>query len=82
MPAKRTETVVSQLQAALAVDEKYASLDPILKKMEDRVASADVSEGEKQAFLKGMKNSMEKSLAPRITGSHRRGLDEKYNRPV
>jgi hypothetical protein len=59
------EKVVSQLQAALAVDEKYASLDPIMKRMDDRVAAVNVSEGEKQAFLKGMKNSMERSLAPR-----------------
>ncbi len=57
--------VVEQLRAALAVDEKYASLDPIIKKMEDRIASADVSESEKQGFLKGLKESMEKSLAPR-----------------
>ena len=59
------EKVISQLQAALAVDEKYASLDPIIKKMDDRVAAVDASESEKQAFLRGMKNSMEKSLAPR-----------------
>jgi len=57
--------VVRQLQAALAVDEAYASLDPIMKRMDDRVAAVNVSEGEKQAFLKGMKNSMEKRLAPR-----------------
>jgi len=61
----RMEKVISQLQAALTVDEKYASLDPIIKRMDDRVAAVNVSEGEKQAFLKGMKNSMEKSLAPR-----------------
>jgi hypothetical protein len=59
------ERVISQLQAALAVDEKYASLDPIMKRMDDRVAAVNVSESQKQAFLKGMKNSMEKSLAPR-----------------
>jgi hypothetical protein len=59
------EQVISQLAAALAVDEKYASLDPLMKKMDDRVAALSVSEGEKQAFLKGMKNSMEKNLAPR-----------------
>lgn len=59
------ERVISQLQAALAVDEKYASLDPIMKRMDDRVAAVNVSESQKQAFLKGMKNSMEKSVAPR-----------------
>jgi hypothetical protein len=62
--------VVSQLRTALAVDEKYASLDPIIKKMEDRVAAADVSESEKQSFLKGLKNSMEQSLAPRNNVVH------------
>ncbi len=59
------EKVISQLEAALAVDEKYASLDPLVKKMDDRVAAVNVSESEKQAFLKGMKNNLEKSLVPR-----------------
>lgn len=61
----RMEKTVAQLQAALAVDEKYASLDPILKKLADRIASADVSETEKQQVLQAMKASAEKSLAPR-----------------
>jgi hypothetical protein len=59
------EMVISQLEAALAVDEKYASLDPLVKKMDDRLAAVNVSEGEKQAFSRGLKNSLEKSLAPR-----------------
>ena len=61
----RMEKVVAQLQAALAVDEKYASLDPLVKKLEERIAEADASEKEKQEFLTGLKNSMDKSLAPR-----------------
>jgi hypothetical protein len=59
------EKVVSQLRAALAVDAKYTSLDPIIKKMEERVAAADASESEKQNFLKGMHGSLDRSLAPR-----------------
>jgi hypothetical protein len=61
----RMEAVVTQLQAAQAVDDKYASLDPIIKKMEERIAKAKVSESEKQEFLKGMEASMTKALAPR-----------------
>lgn len=61
----RMETVVGQLQAAQAVDEKYASLDPLLKKLEERIAKANASESEKQEFLKSMEGSMKKTLAPR-----------------
>lgn len=61
----RMVKTVAQLQAALAVDEKYASLDAIFKKLEDRIAAANVSEREKQQVLQAMKDSAEKSLAPR-----------------
>jgi hypothetical protein len=59
------QKVVTQLHAALAVDEKYASLDPLIKRMEDRVAAADASESQKQEFLKGMRGSLEQKLGPR-----------------
>lgn len=59
------QKVLAQLHAALAVDEKYGSLDAVIKKMEERVAAADAPENEKASFLTGMKNSMEKSLGPR-----------------
>jgi hypothetical protein len=59
------EKVVEQLQAALAVDEKYASLEPIMKRMEDRIADVKVSAAAKQEFLKGMEENFEKSVAPR-----------------
>ncbi len=59
------QKVVTQLRTALAIDEKYASLGPIIKKMEDRVAAANASESAKQEFLKGLHGSMEKSLGPR-----------------
>jgi hypothetical protein len=59
------QKVLAQLHAALAVDEKYGSLDAVIKRMEERVAAADAPENEKESFLTGMKNSMEKSLGPR-----------------
>ena len=59
------QKVVTQLRTALAIDEKYASLDPIIKKMEDRVAGANASESEKQQFLRGWHESIQKSLRPR-----------------
>lgn len=59
------QKVVTQLRGALAVDEKYASLDPITKKMEERVAAANASESEKQEFLKGWHGSIKESLGPR-----------------
>lgn len=59
------QKVVTQLRAALAVDEKYASMDAIIKKMEDRVAAANASESEKQEFLRGWHESVQKSLRPR-----------------
>lgn len=60
------QKVVTQLRAALAVDRKYASaLEPIIKKLEDRVASANVAESEKQEFLKGLRGSIQQGMAPR-----------------
>jgi hypothetical protein len=59
------EKVVAELQEAITVDERYASLDPIMKKMEERIARTDISESDKQAFLRGMKNNAQASLAPR-----------------
>jgi hypothetical protein len=57
--------IVAQLQAALAVDQKYSSLDPILQAVENRVRSADAPDAEKEGFLKGLKESANRSLAPR-----------------
>jgi hypothetical protein len=59
------QKVVMQLRAVQAVDEKYASLDPLFKRMEDHVATANASENEKQEFLKGMRGSMDEKLGPR-----------------
>lgn len=59
------EKVLSQLRAAYSIDTKYSSLEPILKSMRDRVAAAHASEQQKQDFLKGMNESLSRSLKPR-----------------
>jgi hypothetical protein len=62
---KGMEKIVAQLQASLAVDEKYSSLDPFLKSVENRVRSADAPDSEKEEFLKGLKESATRNMAPR-----------------
>lgn len=57
--------VVVQLEAALAVDERYASVDSLIKRMENRVAAANASETDKRDFLNGMQSSLPQGLAPR-----------------
>jgi hypothetical protein len=59
------QKVVEQLQAALVVDEKYISIDPLIKKLEDSIASVDISESQKKEFLQGLQGSMDRNLAPR-----------------
>jgi hypothetical protein len=59
------EKTVSQLHAAVAVDEKYASIDPFIKKLEAQVAIANASDKQKQDFLGGVKSGMGRSLEPR-----------------
>lgn len=59
------EKVMSQLRASYDVDQKYSSLEPVLKGLRDRVAAAHASEREKQDFLKGMDEGLERSLRPR-----------------
>lgn len=59
------EKIIAQLQAASAVDEKYSSLDPVLKKMKERVASVDAPEEDKANFLEGFDTSINQSLGPR-----------------
>jgi hypothetical protein len=59
------QRVVTQLQAVLAVDEKYASVDPQIKKTEAQVAAAGASESEKQEFLTGLRGSLEKGFGSR-----------------
>jgi len=59
------QKVVDQVQAALAVDEKYISIEPIVKKLEDRVAAVNISESQKKQFMEGLKGSMDRHRAPR-----------------
>src|SRR5208282_2236068 len=59
------QKVVTQLRAVQAVDERYASLDPLIKKMQVRVEAADAPESAKQDFLKGMRESLEARLTQR-----------------
>ena len=63
--AAHMRKVVEQLKAALAVDEKYASLDPLIKRMEDRVAAASTSETEKRDLLDGIHSTLPQTLAAR-----------------
>lgn len=60
------EKVMSQLRAAHDVDQKYSSLEPVLKSLRDRVAAAHASEQDKRDFLKGMDEGLERLLKPRI----------------
>jgi len=57
--------VVVQLRAASEVDAKYSSVEPIFKKMRERVASVNASELEKSHFLDGFDGSLHRSLEPR-----------------
>lgn len=59
------EKVVLQLRATNDVEEKYASIEPVLKRMRDRVAAAHATEEQKQEFLTGMEGSLNRSLKPR-----------------
>lgn len=56
---------VSQLQATLSLEEKYASLQPILNKFKERIRASDASKSEKDAVLQGFEESARKSLEPR-----------------
>lgn len=59
------EKVVSQLRATEAVEQKYASLEPLIKALETRVAAANTSEAEKQEFLKSFKAGMNRVIVTR-----------------
>jgi hypothetical protein len=59
------QTTITMLHALLDVDTKYESMEPVLKKMEVNIRATSVSEFEKEEFLKGVRSSTEKSLAPR-----------------
>jgi hypothetical protein len=59
------QKVVAQVRGSLAVDEKYASIDPILKNLETRVSAANAPETEKQDYLKGVQLGLQQFLGRR-----------------
>ncbi|GAC1636039.1 MAG: hypothetical protein NVS9B14_14110 [Candidatus Acidiferrum sp.] len=61
---------ISQLRILLDIDKKYESLDPIVQALEKRVQGADASQSDKDAFLKGVRESAGKSMAPRQETFH------------
>ena len=61
--------VLGQLQARLAVAEKYSSLQPIADKLNGYVAAVDASDKEKQAFLAGFTASAQQMMALRDAAS-------------
>lgn len=69
--ATHMQKVVSQLRGSLALDEKYSSLDPIIKKMEERVSAANAPEKEKQDYLRGVRLGLQQTVAPRTELIHK-----------
>lgn len=65
------QKVVAQLRASLAVDEKYASIDPIIQKLDERVRAAKATEAEKQDYLKGVQIGVQQSLQRRTELIHK-----------
>jgi len=63
--SKQMEKVLTQLHALLAVEEKYASMDPILKRNEARIRSMDAPDSAKDQFLMGVSSSAKETLANR-----------------
>jgi hypothetical protein len=57
--------ILSQLRARLAIAEKFASLEPVLKKVPAYVQSVDASEEDKKKFLEGFESSIRKGLGAR-----------------
>jgi hypothetical protein len=64
------QKVVVQVKGSLAVDEKYASINPILKNLEARISAANAPETEKQHYLKGVRLGLQQSLGRRTELIH------------
>jgi hypothetical protein len=58
------EKVLEQLRATVAVEEKYASIEPIMKTMEARIDATEASMRQKADFLKGLRSSYDLSIKP------------------
>jgi len=63
--AKSIGQIISQMHATLDLDEKYASMQPIIDKLKKRVFATDASDSEKQDFWQGFESTASKSLEPR-----------------
>jgi hypothetical protein len=59
------QKVIAQLQAMRDLEQKYASIDPIFAKLQERIASAGASQQEKDDFMKGVRSTLQTSQAPR-----------------
>jgi hypothetical protein len=57
--------IVSQLQTVRDLDGRHKSMEPILEKVRARVQALDVSDLEKDGFLKGFEETAQKNLAMR-----------------
>ena len=57
--------VLEQLRAMKAVEDKYASIDPLLQKTKERLFASSASEAEKTAFWNSFESSFRKSIEPR-----------------
>jgi hypothetical protein len=56
---------MQQLTAALALEDKYASMQPLIQKSKDRLNALTISETSKAEFWKGFEESVEKTLQGR-----------------
>jgi len=63
--SKQMEKVLTQLHALLALEEKYASLDPIFERNRARIRSVDAPDSAKDRVLAAVNSSAQKGLANR-----------------
>jgi hypothetical protein len=61
--AAAIQEIIGQLNARLAVADKYADWRPVFSKMQDYVANVDASDEEKRKFMQGFNASLPKTLA-------------------
>jgi len=57
--------MLDQLHVTLALDEKYASLRPLIQKLKTRLDASSLSESSKRNFWKGFNDSIESGMQPR-----------------
>jgi hypothetical protein len=56
---------IEQLRATDAVEEKYASMEPLIQKTKERLLASSLSDAEKKDFWDGFEGAFRKSLKPR-----------------